>query len=217
MPTATYMKNGSKSSTPVKLDSDIFGVHEVNHRLLQQSYDSYLANGRSRLARTKTRGLVRGGGRKPWQQKGSGRARVGSRRTPLWRGGGIIFGPTGNENYAKRLSTNAKRKAIVQALSSHNLSGSLRVIESIGLKSTKTAELTKLLKKMDVKGYTLIATDNLDTNLKLASRNLDSVKTIEVKYINIARLLDADTVILTKPALTLLSAWLKPSVKKDQE
>lgn len=215
MPTATYTKNGSKATTPVKLDNAIFGVKEINHRLLQQSYDSYLANGRQLLARTKTRGLVRGGGRKPWQQKGTGRARVGSRRTPIWRGGGIIFGPTGNENYTKRLSANAKRKAIIQALSAHNMAGSLRVIESIELKSPKTSELNKLLNKLDIRGYTLIASDNLETNLKLASRNLENVKAIQVKYLNIARLLDADTIIITKPALAQLNEWLKTSDKKD--
>lgn len=216
MPTATYTKSGTKASSPVRLDSDIFGVKDINHRLLQQSYDSYLANGRPQLAHTKTRGLVRGGGRKPWQQKGSGRARVGSRRTPLWRGGGIIFGPTGKQNYTKKLSTNTKRKAIIQALSAHNLAGSLRVIEAIELKSKKTAALNKLLGKLDIKGYTLIATDSLDTNLKFASRNLDNVKVVEAKYLNIARLLDADTVVLTKPALAILSTWLKPAAKKDK-
>ena len=95
MAVPTYTASGSKAATPAKLDDAVFGVEVTNHRLLRQAYDAYLSNGRENLAIVKTRGLVRGGGKKPWKQKGTGRARFGSSRNPIWRGGGIVFGPTG--------------------------------------------------------------------------------------------------------------------------
>src|SRR6267378_3250149 len=100
----TYTKSGNKATTAAKLDKDVFGVVPTNHELLKQAYVAYLANIRENLAVTKTRGLVSGGGKKPWKQKGTGRARFGSTRNPIWRGGGIVFGPTGNENYSKSLN-----------------------------------------------------------------------------------------------------------------
>src|SRR3982750_983319 len=112
MSVATYTKTGTKATTPAKLDKTVFGVEPKNHELIKAAYDMYLANGRENLAVTKTRGLVRGGGKKPWKQKGTGRARFGSSRVPIWRGGGITFGPTGEENYSKQLNTKAKRLAI---------------------------------------------------------------------------------------------------------
>src|SRR5690554_5322771 len=98
MSVATYTKSGTKATTPAKLDKSVFGVETNNHELLKLAYTAYLANGRDNLAVTKTRTQVNGGGRKPWRQKGTGRARTGSSRNPIWRGGGIVFGPTGEEN-----------------------------------------------------------------------------------------------------------------------
>src|SRR5437763_282483 len=120
MPTATaqaFTKAGTKATTPAKLDKAVFGVEVTNHELLKIAYNAYSANGRSNLARTKTRGQVIGSNIKPWRQKGTGRARVGSRYNPIWRGGGIVFGPTGNENYSKQLNSKAVRLAVRQALS----------------------------------------------------------------------------------------------------
>src|SRR5665213_2395344 len=117
MAVASYTKTGNKSTTAIKLDKSVFDIEPKNHELLKANYVAYLANGRENLAVTKTRGLVRGGGKKPWRQKGTGRARFGSSRNPIWRGGGAAFGPTGNENYTRKLSLSAKRQAIRQALS----------------------------------------------------------------------------------------------------
>ena len=94
-----------------KLPKDIFAVEVPNHELLKLAYDSYLANARLASATTKQRGEVSGGGKKPWKQKGTGRARFGSSRNPIWRGGGVVFGPRGNENYTKKLSKTAKKVA----------------------------------------------------------------------------------------------------------
>ena len=117
MATPTYSVAGTKATTAAKLSKEVFGVEVKNHQLLRQAYEAYLANGRENLAVVKTRGLVRGGGKKPWKQKGTGRARFGSSRNPIWRGGGIVFGPTGEENYTKKISTTSKRVALRQALS----------------------------------------------------------------------------------------------------
>src|SRR5580658_9500569 len=114
MSVATFTKTGTKATTPAKLDKAVFGVEVKHHELLKAAYVAYLANGRGNLAVTKTRGLVSGGGRKPWRQKGTGRARFGSSRNPIWRGGGIAFGPTGQENYTKNLNIKAKRLALKQ-------------------------------------------------------------------------------------------------------
>ena len=99
MITPTFTKTGNKATVAAKLNKAIFGVEVGNNELLKQAYDSYLTNGRINLAKAKSRGEVRGGGRKPWRQKGTGRARFGSTRNPIWRGGGVAFGPTGIENY----------------------------------------------------------------------------------------------------------------------
>src|SRR5580704_17231797 len=117
MAVSTYSKSGTKSATAAKLDKRDFEIIPKDHTLLQSAYVAYLANGRQNLAVTKTRGDVRGGGRKPWRQKGTGRARFGSIRNPIWRGGGIAFGPTGLENYSKAMNIKAKRLALRQALS----------------------------------------------------------------------------------------------------
>src|ERR1700746_3352502 len=152
MAVATYTKSGTKATTAAKLDKAVFGVMPTNHVLLKEAYVAYLANGRDNLAVTKTRGLVSGGGKKPWRQKGTGRARVGSSRNPIWRGGGIAFGPTGNENYTKTISVKAKRLGIRQALSLCAEADKIAVIEDIKLKEAKSSELAKLLAKIDASG-----------------------------------------------------------------
>src|SRR4051812_1298939 len=109
MAVATYTKSGAKAQTPAKLDKKVFAVEVNDHSLLKRAYSAYLAEGRSSSAKTKTRGAVRGGGAKPRPQKGTGRARFGSTRNPLWVGGGVAHGPTGHENYTLKIPTNSKR------------------------------------------------------------------------------------------------------------
>ena len=135
-----------------KLPKEIFAVEVTNHELLKLAYDSYLANARLSSATTKQRGEVSGGGKKPWKQKGTGRARFGSSRNPIWRGGGVVFGPRGNENYTKSLSKTAKRVAVKQALT---LANEAKKVTIDDIKTTgKTAEVAKFLadnKMADVK------------------------------------------------------------------
>ena len=203
----TYNKAGSKATTAVKLDAGIFEVIPKNHQLLKEAYDAYLANGRENLAVTKTRGLISGGGKKPWKQKGTGRARFGSSRNPIWRGGGIVFGPTGLENYSKHINVKAKRLAIRQALSVSNTAGKLSVIESIEV-TGKTADLAKLLVKLGANRTTLLVVDTKAPELIRASANLQGVKVATAKYLNVFDLLNADNVVISKSALTIINEWL---------
>jgi large subunit ribosomal protein L4 len=204
----TYTKSGTKATTAAKLDATVFGVMPENHELLKLAYVAYLANGRENLAVAKTRGLVSGGGKKPWKQKGTGRARTGSSRNPIWRGGGIVFGPTGEENYRKEINVKAKRLAIRQALSLAAEGKKITVIESLVIKEAKTAELAKLLKKIEVGKRVLVVVEDKSAELVQAARNLGDVKVVQANYVNVFDTMNADTIVVTEGALKTISAWL---------
>lgn len=208
MAIATFTKAGTKATTAAKLDKAVFGVAPTNHQLLKDAYTAYLANGRDNLAVTKTRGLVSGGGKKPWKQKGTGRARFGSTRNPIWRGGGIAFGPTGEENYVKQLNVKAKRLAIRQALSLAADAGKVIVIEDVQSKDGKTAELAKLLTKIGVTRNILLVVDSKTPELVRAARNLNDVKVVSATYVNTFDALNADAIVFTTNALDVVSKWL---------
>lgn len=205
MAVATYTKTGTKAATPAKLDKAVFGVETKNHSLLQAAYTTYLANGRLNLAVTKTRGLVSGGGKKPWKQKGTGRARFGSSRVPIWRGGGITFGPTGEENYTKQMNVKAKRLAIRQALSLASTSNKVVVIEDIVSKEGKTAEVAKLLAKIGAERNILIVIEHKTPELVRATQNLARVKLVSSHYVNVYDVLNADCIVFSQPALKALT------------
>ncbi|HWB39522.1 MAG TPA: 50S ribosomal protein L4 [Candidatus Saccharimonadales bacterium] len=207
MAVATYTKAGAKATTPAKLDKAVFEVEVKNHELLKSAYTAYLANGRENHAVTKTRGLVRGGGKKPWRQKGTGRARFGSSRVPIWRGGGITFGPTGQENYSKSLNVKAKRQAIRQALTLASTDNKVTVIEDVA-STGKTADLTKLLKKIGAERNVLIVVDNKTPELTRAAQNLQNVQVVSAKYVNVYDALNADCIIFSKAALAATTDWL---------
>ena len=215
MATPTYTKSGSKATTPAKLPKAVFGLEVKNHDLLKQAYVAYLANGRSNDAHVKKRGEVRGGGKKPWRQKGTGRARFGSIRVPIWRGGGITFGPTGDENYSHDLPTKAKRQAIRQALSVKG--DAIVVIESLDGVKGKTAEAAKLLAKVGAGKNTLVAVDHKAPEVERALRNLPGIKYVQATYLNTYDVLNADCIILTTKAVDAVNEWLgqtaKPAVK----
>lgn len=214
MAVATYTKSGTKATTAAKLDTSVFGVEVTNHELLKAAYVAYLANGRTSAARTKTRGLVRGGGRKPWKQKGTGRARFGSSRNPIWRGGGITFGPTGEENYTHNIHTKAKRQAVRQALTLAAKEGSLAIVEAFESKEGKVAPVVALLNKLGAKGNTLVVIEIKDDMLNRATANIQTVKVVTAKYLTVYDLLNADNVVMTSKALAAVHEWLKP-IKKE--
>ncbi len=219
MTVATYTKSGTKATTPAKLDKAVFGVEIQNHELVKAAYVTYLANGRDNLAVAKTRGLVRGGGKKPWKQKGTGRARFGSSRNPIWRGGGIVFGPTGEENYSKQLNTKAKRLAIRQSLSLASGANKVVVIEDIVSKDGKTAELARLLAKIGATRNVLIVVEQKTPELVRAARNLPNVKVVSAQYVHVYDVMNADCVVFNQAALKATTAWLatKPSTASGKE
>ena len=208
MAVSTYTKSGTKAATAAKLDKSVFEVMPENHDLLKLAYVAYLANGRENLAVTKTRGLVRGGGRKPWRQKGTGRARFGSTRNPIWRGGGIVFGPTGEENYTKKISVASKRQAIRQALSLANSENRIKVVETLDFKHKKVAETVKLLTKIEAKGSVLIVVNEKDADVEYATRNLQKVKAVQARYLSVYDVLNADAIVIEQPALASVHEWL---------
>ena len=191
----------------VKLPKSIFDVEVNNHELLKLAYDSYLANGRQANATTLQRGEVRGGGKKPWKQKGTGRARFGSTRNPIWRGGGVVFGPRGNENYTKKISKNSKRVAIKQALSLANKAKKIVVTD---VKTTgKTSEVAKFLTDNKYDRKVLIVVDEKTPAIIRATNNLQNVLLIRANYLSVYHILNADTIIFTPKALPVLTAWLE--------
>lgn len=211
MAVATYTKSGTKATTPAKLDKLVFGVASESHELLKAAYVAYLANGRTSAGNTKTRGEVSGGGRKPWKQKGTGRARFGSSRVPIWRGGGITFGPTGEENYSHKMHTNAKRQAIRQALSLASEAGNIIVLETFECKDGKVAATVKLLEKIGAKGNILLVVSTKDDLVTRATGNLTNVKAVQAKYLNVYDLMNSDTLVISQKALTIVHEWLKPT------
>lgn len=201
-----YSAAGVKSTTAATLNKAVFEV-EANHELIGNAYKAYLANGRTNNAVTLKRGEVRGGGRKPWRQKGTGRARFGSIRVPIWRGGGIAFGPTGNENYTLNMPTKAKRNAIRQALSLKAGAKSIIVLDEFKT-AGKTKDAAALLSKLDVKGTVLLVLATKAGQADQATRNLSSVKTIAATYLNVFDVMNADTIVIEKEALKVIENWL---------
>lgn len=206
MSVPTFTKSGTKATTAAKLPKEVFAVENINQDLLKQAYVAYLANGRTNNARTKTRGEVRGGGKKPWKQKGTGRARFGSSRVPIWRGGGITFGPTGEENYTHKLTTTTKRAAIRQALTlkTKNIS----VVEAFEVKSGKTADAVKLLAKLGATRKTLLVVEEKTEAIVKATRNIQDLKVVQSRYLNVFDVLNADSIILTSKSVEVINEWL---------
>jgi large subunit ribosomal protein L4 len=197
-------------ATPAKtsLPKEVFSVDVNNHELLKLAYDSYLANNRLSGAKTLTRGLVRGGGKKPWKQKGTGRARFGSSRNPIWRGGGIVFGPTGEENHTKKLSKTSKRVAVRQALT---LASKANKVVVLDVKTTgKTAEVAKFLKtnKFDRNVLLVVEISEKSPELIRATANLQNFRLISAKYVTVFDVLNADHVILSTKSVPVIKDWL---------
>ena len=178
--------------------------------MLKLAYDSYLANARLASATTKQRGEVRGGGKKPWKQKGTGRARFGSTRNPIWRGGGIVFGPRGNENYTKKLSKTSKRVAIKQALTLANKDNRI-IVKDIST-TGKTAEIVKFLQDNKIDRKVLIVVDEKTPELIRATNNLRQVRLVSALYLNVFDILNADTIVLNNKSVPVITDWLNKEV-----
>jgi large subunit ribosomal protein L4 len=195
-------QNGKKVSQTL-LPKEIFGL-KANPDLIHQVVFSQMANRRQVLAHSKDRGEVRGGGRKPWRQKGTGRARAGSIRSPLWRGGGVTFGPRRERVFKKKINKKMKRKALFMVLSAKAKNNLLLVLDNLSLEEPKTKLMSKILSKLPVKGSSLIALPKVEKNVILAARNLSQIQTIGTRNLNALDLLSFKYLIMPKEAIKVI-------------
>jgi large subunit ribosomal protein L4 len=208
MATSTFTASGTKATTAASLPKSVFAVEIQNHDLLKDAYLAYLANGRDNLAKTLKRGEVSGGGKKPWAQKGTGRARFGSSRNPIWRTGGVVFGPSGNENYSRKMNIKAKRKALAQALTLANTGKNLVVIEDFLIKDGKTKTASSLLAKIGTPSRTLIVVTEKTPELNRAVANLPEVILCSASGLNVYDVMNASNIVFTKAAVAAVEARL---------
>ena len=191
------------------LNPEIFNLEVTNHELVKLAYDAYLANSRSSHAKTLKRGEVRGGGKKPWKQKGTGRARFGPTRNPIWRHGGVAGGRTGEENFTKKLSKNAKRTAVMQALSMKNTAKAIQVIDTLGIKDGKVKEVIKTLTDLKVapKNVLIVVPEKDELTLR-ATNNIAFAKVVRPTFLNVFDIMNADTIVIVKDAIASIDNWL---------
>ncbi len=187
------------------LKDEIFSVNTRPH-LLHQTIVMQLANRRAGTAATKSKGFVSGGGKKPWRQKGTGRARAGSIRSPIWVGGGTIFGPQPRD-YSYRIPRKARREALLSALSSKNRDGKIIVVDKLELEEAKTKLMVRALADLKVESALIVIAQS-DERIARAARNLAKVKVLRVEGLNVYDLLRYDHLIFTEEALRLLQERL---------
>lgn len=205
MKIAVYNQKGEETGVTL-LPKEIFGV-EMNPDLVHQVAVSQMANKRKVIANSKGRGEVRGGGRKPWRQKGTGRARHGSRRSPIWKGGGVTFGPTKERNFKKKINIKMRRKALLMVLSAKAKNDLLMVFDGISLTGSKTKLMAELVSgwKSKIKnfkeGSVLIVLSKLEKDIIRATGNIPNINTIEARNLNALDLLSFKYLILTKEGI----------------
>jgi large subunit ribosomal protein L4 len=195
---ALYSQNGSKVGE-VELNDSVFGIEPNNH-VLFEAVIMQRASLRQGTHKTKVRSEIAGGGRKPWRQKGTGRARQGSIRSPQWRGGGTVFGPV-PRSYSYKLPKKVRRLAIKSALSSKVLDENILVLENLAFEAPKTKEFTAVLKGLSVESKALVVTADLDENVALSARNIPGVTVVTADGINVLDVLNHDKLIMTKAAV----------------
>lgn len=192
---APLYKADGKANGDIKLDADVFGI-EPNMDVLHQVVTAQLAASRAGTAKTKTRSEVRGGGRKPWRQKGLGRARHGSIRSPIWVGGGVAHGPQ-PRSFAQRTPKKMKRLALRSALSARAAEAAIRVVEDIDWSTPKTKQAVTLLDAMEAQGKTLMVLTQLDGSAAKSFRNLPDVRLVEPGHLTAYDVLWSDQVVFT--------------------
>ncbi|SHF09655.1 LSU ribosomal protein L4P [Caldanaerobius fijiensis DSM 17918] len=199
MPKVPVYNLNAEQVGEIELNDNIFGV-DINVPAMHQAVVNYLANQRQGTHSTKTRGEVRGGGRKPWRQKGTGRARQGSIRAPQWIKGGVVFGPKPRD-YSYKLPKKIKRLALKSALSSKVKDNDIIVLEDLKLPQPKTKEIVKLLKNFNVEKKALIVVPEKDEIVERSARNIPGVKTMIANNINTYEILKHNKFIVTKDAI----------------
>ena len=197
---AVYNMEGKEVGS-IELNDAVFGV-EVNEHLVHMAVLQQLANNRQGTQKAKTRSEVRGGGRKPWRQKGTGHARQGSIRAPQWTGGGVVFAPVPRD-YSFKLNKKEKRAALKSALTSRVNDKKFIVVDDLKLDAIKTKKFQEVLNTLQVKRALVILNDN-DQNVVLSARNIPAVKTALTNTINVYDILKYDTVVATKAAVATI-------------
>ena len=192
-----YNMSGAEVGT-IDLNDDIFGI-DVSEHAMHMAVVQYLANKRQGTQSAKTRAEVSGGGRKPWRQKGTGRARQGSIRSPQWTGGGVVFAPKPRD-YSFKLNKKFKRLALKSALTTKAVEEKIIVLDELSLTEVKTKEMAKVLANINA-GKALVVMDGSNTNVILSARNIPDVKTSAVNTINVYDILKYNTLVLTKEAV----------------
>ena len=192
----------------IVLHPDVFRAR-VNKHLLYEAVKQYRAGARAGTHMTKNRALVSGSGKKPWRQKGTGRARIGSIRNPLWRHGGTVFGPTPRD-YSYDMPKKARAAALRSALSQRAQDGGLKVVDHFDLAEPKTRELVAILGKLEVTGKTLLVDSKPTDNLVLSGRNIPGLKVVDPTQVNVYDVLDCRNLLVTQEALTKLEERLTP-------
>ena len=199
MPKVAVYNTEGKQVGEIYLKEEIFGA-EVNQPLLHQAVQVYLANQRQGTQSTKTRAEVRSGGRKPWRQKGTGRARQGSIRSPQWTGGGVVFAPKPRD-YSQRLPKKMRRQAMLSALSSKAANNEIMVLDSLVMDQPKTAFISAMLKNLNVDKKALIVVKGGDEVVAKSARNIPGVKTAFAGSLNVYDILKYDTFLITRDAV----------------
>lgn len=195
---SVYNMNGQKTGE-MELNDEIFGI-KPNMDVVHMSVVQYLANQRQGTQSAKTRAEVRGGGRKPWRQKGTGRARQGSIRSPQWKGGGVVFAPKPRD-YSFKLNKKVKRLALKSALSQKVIEEKLIVLEDLKLNEIKTKEMKKVVESLNLTKALFVLEGSDNRNVLLSARNLPNVKTAGVNSINVYDILKFENFVVTKEAV----------------
>jgi large subunit ribosomal protein L4 len=189
----------------VELRDDIFGL-KPNTSVMHQALLRQLANARQGNAATKTRGMVSGGGRKPWKQKGTGRARQGSIRAPQWKGGGVVFGPH-PRSYEQRMPKKMRRLALKSALSAKAAENQVRIVDAFSFAMPRTREMDELLGRLNCPTTALILLHQADDLVTRSARNLEGVKTLRANYLNVRDLLNHEYLVMSRDTLSALEEY----------
>ena len=215
MPTAKVLDLTSKEVGEIELPDTVFGV-PLNEPLIHEAVRSFLANRRAGTSATKTRGDVSGAGRKLWKQKGTGRARIASLRSPLWKGGGNVHGPQPRD-WSYNLPKKMRKRAMCSAISERLREGNLVIVNEWALEQPKTKEFLGTLGSLKLSGKTLIVDSLKNTKLMLASRNVQTTKVVNSYGVNIYDLVNHQKVVLTPKTVEELIGILQPRAKDDEE
>ncbi len=199
MKVAVYNQEGTQLKD-TELNDAVFGIEPNN----QAIFDMVLlqrASWRRGTHSVKNRSAVRGGGKKPWRQKGTGRARQGTIRAPQWRGGGVVFGPNTSRNYKLKMNRKVRRLALKSALSQKVIDKELTVLDKLTVEAPKTKTMVKVLENLEATRKTLIVMDSVDENVALSARNIPGVKVIDSKGLNVYDILDSNKLVMTEEAI----------------